>query len=445
MSLVPMQERKETNKTEAIKLFEKTYEWTNQCIQCGYCLPACPTYESMGKESASPRGRINLVKMAAEGKIDINEHLAEPIDLCLGCRACEIACPVGVPYGHILEAAKEEINSKPKEQENLSDLVKNFTLFHLFPYQNRLNTIGNFIWMYQKSGLDKFVRKTKVIDKFSEPMALFEKVLPKVESPLKRLKRGVTIPSKGETKTRVAFFTGCIMDSMMSRVNRLTVELLTAVGCEVYIPAEQNCCGALHAHQGSTDAAKQLAKANIQAFEQSGAEFIVNNAGGCGAALFEYDQLLADEFEWAEMAKVFVKKSKDISQILYQYGPLPFKQEWRGIVVFQDSCHLRNVQGVSKEPRLLLQSIPGVTFKELEGADRCCASGGIYNLLHFKESMKVLDEKMKKVNQTKAIVVATANPGCQLQMSLGIQRQGTSEEMKSKHLVEILAEACGYH
>ena len=372
----------------AQKLFDKTYDWTNQCVQCGYCLPACPTYDSMGKESASPRGRINLVKMAAEGKIDIQKDLAKPIDLCLGCRACDIACPVGVPYGHILEVTKAVIaESQPKNRQSATDNFKNTALHHLFPYPKRMNMLGNAVWFYQRTGLNKLVRKTKWISKISKPLAQFEKVLPSVESPYKRIRRGSTIPAKGETKARVAIFTGCIMDSVMSRINRLMIELLTSVGCEVVIPEHQNCCGALHAHQGVTEKAKELAQANIRAFAQSDAEFYVNNAGGCGAALCEYGHLLADDEEWVDEAHTFVKKSKDISQILIQYGPLPFIKEWDEIVVYQDSCHLRNVQKVYQEPRLLLKSIPGVTFIEMEGSDRCCASGGIYNLLNYNESI----------------------------------------------------------
>ncbi|MGG3469051.1 (Fe-S)-binding protein [Neobacillus pocheonensis] len=427
-------------------LFEQTYDWTNQCIQCGYCLPACPTYRSMGKESASPRGRINLVKMASEGKIEIQNHLSKPIDLCLGCRACETACPVGVPYGHILEAARDTIeDSQSKEKITAATRLKNGALNHLFPYPRRMKILGNLLWFYQKVGLNKLIRRTKVLHKLSEPLAQLEKAVPLVEPPSKRVRHGTTFPPKGAKKIRVAFFTGCIMDAMMTRINRLTIDLLTSIGCEVVIPEAQTCCGALHAHQGAKGRAKELAKANIKAFENTGADFFVNNAGGCGAALVEYDHLLANEPESIDSAKEFVNKAKDISQILVQYGPLPFKKALSDVVVYQDSCHLRNVQKVYKEPRLLLESIPGSTFVEMEGADSCCASGGIYNLLHFDESMKILDEKMTKVTQTNPTVVVTANPGCQLQMSLGIERHGRANEIRSMHLVELLAECCGFN
>ncbi|WP_338148645.1 (Fe-S)-binding protein [Brevibacillus humidisoli] len=229
----------------------------------------------------------------------------------------------------------------------------------------------------------------------------------------------------------------------MHQTNRYSIELLSLIGCEVIIPEGQNCCGALHAHQGLTDQAKELAKANIEAFVQLGADYYINNAGGCGAILREYDHLLADEAEWAERAKEFVAKSRDITEVLVEYGPLPFSKPWEGIITYQDSCHLRNVQGVVKPPRQLLQSIPGASYVELEGSESCCASGGIYNLLHFEESMKILDAKMDNVRDTKATTIVTTNPGCLLQMKLGVEREERSENLRALHIVEVLAEACG--
>ncbi|MGG3471277.1 (Fe-S)-binding protein [Neobacillus pocheonensis] len=430
------------------KLLQLSYDAANQCVQCGYCLPACPTYESMGRESQSPRGRINLVKMAAEGKIDLQKDLAKPIDLCLGCRACEVACPVNVPYGHIYEAAKEVITEQQNEEQakqksNLQMKIRNGTLKQLFPHHKRLRTVGNLAWFYQKTGLNKLVQKTKVVNKISESMGQMEKVLPELESPLKRHKFGDVFPPKEEKKAKVAFFSGCIMDAMMYKTNRLTIELLQSVGCEVVIPAQQNCCGALHAHQGLTDEARKLAKANIRAFEASGADYYINNAGGCGAALSEYDHLLKDEPDWFNRAKSFASKSKDITELLVQLGPLPFKKEWNGIMTYQDSCHLRNVQGVWEEPRKLLRSIPGTRYIEMDGSDRCCGSGGIYNILNYGESMNILDEKMKKAEKTKATTIVTANPGCLLQMKLGVERSGLANRVKVLHIVEALAEACG--
>ncbi len=427
------------------KLFDLAYDATNKCVQCGYCLPACPTYESMGKESASPRGRINLVKMAAEGKIDIRQDLSKPIDLCLGCRACEVACPVGVHYGHILESAKEVIaDVEATEQRSTTHIkLKKAILSKLFPFPRRMRAVGNLVWVYQRLGMDRLIRSTGILKRISKPMAQFERVLPPLESPSKRTARGIVYPAKGPRKGRVAFFAGCVMDALMHRTNRLTIQLLTLTGCEVIVPEQQKCCGALHAHQGLHEQARELAKANIAAFEHSGADYYINNAGGCGASLREYDHLLANEQGWRERAQEFVGKSRDVTEILVKYGPLPFLKEWGGLITYQDSCHLRNVQGVFKQPRQLLQSIPGATYVELEGSDACCASGGIYNLLHFTESMKILDAKMDKVKETRATTIVTTNPGCLLQMRAGVDRQGNGDEIRVLHVVDVLAEACG--
>jgi len=431
---------------ESDKRSRLAYDATNMCIQCGYCLPACPTYASMGVESASPRGRINLVRLAAEGKIDIAEDLAKPIDLCLGCRACEPACPVNVPYGRILEAAKEVIRTDKTEKKafHSGDRIERWALNKLFPYPQRLRIAGNAVWLYQAFRLDRFVRSTGVLTKISARLAQFERALPRLEKPIHRIKWGKVIPAKGQKKMRISFFAGCIMDALMNKTNRLTIELLTSVGCEVIIPERQNCCGALHSHQGRMEEARTLAKANIAAFEQSGSSWYIHNAGGCGAMLGEYDHLFAEDETWAQRAKEFSRKSKDISEILVELGPVPFVKPWSGgPITYQDSCHLRNVQRVYQAPRLLLQSIPGASFVEMEDSASCCASGGIYNLVHYEESMNILDEKMVKVDHTRATTIVTGNPGCLLQMRIGIDRRGDTGRVRALHLVEVLAEACG--
>lgn len=432
-------------------LFKSAHENANRCVQCGYCLPVCPTHLSMGKESASPRGRINLVRLAAEGKIDIGEHLAQPLDLCLGCRACEVACPVNVPYGSILEAAKESIAKHQQiaaEQGKsaggkLKQKVTSLVLRKLFPYPRRLRLAGSGMWLYQRMRLGKLVRAGKILEKRFAPLAAFERVIPEVESPLKRYRWGEVFPAKGAKKARVAFFAGCVMDALMSRINRQSIELLTLAGLEVVVPKGQICCGALHAHQGYTEQAREHARKNIEAFEAVGADYYVNNAGGCGAMLKEYVHLFQGDPAWRQRAESFAERSKDISQLLVEFGPLPYVKPVEAVVTYQDSCHLRNVQGVWKEPRQLIRSIPGVTFAELEQSHLCCASGGIYNLQHFQESMQILDNKMDQVQKTKASIIVTTNPGCMLQMKVGVERAGMAGDAAAIHLVELLAEACG--
>lgn len=427
-------------------LKELTYEAANMCVQCGYCLPVCPTYDSLASETHSPRGRINLVKMAAEGKLDILTDLSEPIELCLGCRACEVVCPVNVPYGKIYNGALHVIAKEKKKssvKRNASDKTLQLMLNRVFPKKRRLRTLGSFMWFYQSSGVNKVVQKSKIVEKISPRIGQLEKALPNVSVPSKQYKFGEIYASKQKEKVKVAFFPGCVMDALMSNINRKTIYLLQKMGCEVTIPKTITCCGALHAHQGKTADAKQLAKANIEAIERLDVQYVINNAGGCGAMLHEYDELLNDEPEWVERAKRFKEKSKDITEILVTLGPLPYEKEWQGIITYQDSCHLRNVQGVIEPPRRLIRSIPGAHYVEMKNSHLCCASGGIYNVLHFEESMDMLDEKMKHALETEAKTIVTTNPGCLLQMRLGVERSGVSSQVQALHLVEVLAEVCG--
>ena len=422
---------------------ELAYEATFGCVQCGYCLPACPTYVTMGKETHSPRGRINLVKMAAEGKITYSE-LEEPMELCLGCRACEVVCPTNVQYGKILESAKEVILQHHKESQQLSKRAKLFQEFmfdKMIPNRKMLNSAGAALTIYQKSGVQKVMRKTKAAHLLPEPIRTFEKALPKVEGPFKR-KRVDHYPANQESIFRVAFFTGCVMDTMFSAINTKSIRLLQAAGCEVILVKEQTCCGALQSHSGEKGIAKRLAKQNIQAFEKGNFDYIVNSIGGCGAQLVEYDKLLSDEPEWAERAEKFAEKNVDISVLLGQLD-LPFTKEINRIVTYQPSCHMSNVQKRIHEPLKLLQSIPGITYVELTDKNMCCGSAGIYNLVNFEASMEILDEKMKQVKKVNPDTIVTTNPGCHLQMKVGVEREGLADRIRVVHLVELLAEACG--
>ncbi|MFC8689632.1 (Fe-S)-binding protein, partial [Brevibacillus porteri] len=409
-------------------------------VRCGYCLPACPTYATMGKETHSPRGRINLVKMVGEGKITDLSVLEQPLDLCLGCRACETACPSGVQYGTILESARAAIVRR-KKISLPKRIIRNVTFKKVFPSKKMMNLIGNLLWLYQKSGLQKVTRNTRILSKLPNHLAEFEAITPEAVSPSERKRIPSRVQAKGERKYTVAFFTGCIMDAMFQKINQLSIQLLAEVGCEVIINSNQTCCGALHAHSGEIEEAKKLAKQNIVAFEQENVDFIVNNAGGCGAMLFEYAHLLSDETEWHERALAFAAKSKDISQVLVACGGLKNLQNRNERITYQRSCHLTNVQKVVNEPVMLLKSIPGVELIEMEEANMCCGSAGIYNIIHYVESMKILDQKMQYTKATNATVVITTNPGCLLQMKHGIAREQLSESIRALHLVEYLAEA----
>lgn len=422
---------------------ELNYEKTNNCVQCGYCLPVCPTFETMRKETHSPRGRINLIKMVGEGRINDLSVIEEPFDLCLGCRACETVCPTGVEYGAILDSAKEAITKRKQFSTPVRLLRKTF-LKQVFPSKKWMNFTGNAYWLYEKSGVQKVARKTGIMEKLPYNLGKFEAIAPTSVSPGERKQFPTRLQAKGEKKYTVAFFTGCVMDALFQKINRLSVQLLAEVGCEVIVVENQTCCGALHSHAGDGEEARALAKRNIAAFEQENVDFIVNNAGGCGAMLKEYDKLLAHDQQWVDRAKHFSEKTKDISELIVLCGGIPnLTSDKRERVTYQPSCHMTNVQKVTNEPLQLLNSIEGIEVVRMQKENMCCGSAGIYNIVNYDESMKVLDVKMEKVKETDPSVIITTNPGCLLQMKLGIERENLTDSVRALHLIEYLAEKAG--
>ncbi|WP_461202545.1 (Fe-S)-binding protein [Anoxybacillus sp. TBDG-1] len=411
------------------------------CMRCGFCLPTCPTYiESGFQESHSPRGRIALMKAVVDGLIEPDEDVERSLQLCLGCRACEPVCPSGVRYGHLLEEARDII-AQHKTYSPIVRFIRHIVFKQLFPHPKRMRMVTALIGFYQRFGLQTLVRKLGLLRLLPSHLATMENVLPNVPTWKQMNERPTHVGALIPRKRRVAFFSGCLMDTMFMDINDATMKLLQLVGCDIVIPETQTCCGALHGHSGEKADAKTLAKRNIEAFETLDIDYIVTNAGGCGAFLVEYDHLLKDDPVWAERAKAFVAKVKDVSVILVELGF--HHKNWHipnQIVTYQDSCHLRNVMKTAKEPRLLLQSIAGVEFREMKDADRCCGSAGIYNIIEPDMSMQVLDYKMEQAKQTKATTIVTANPGCLLQMKLGIEREGLTN-VRAVHLVELLLEA----
>lgn len=413
------------------------------CMRCGFCLPSCPTYiESGFKESHSPRGRIALMKAVVDGLIEPDEDFERTLDLCLGCRACEPVCPSGVKYGHLLEDARDIINQN-KKFSMPARMVRKTVFEGLFPHPNRMKNLTGLIGFYQRSGLQVMARKIGFLGLLPDSLVTMEKVLPNMPTMKDMKNRPEHLPAIGRKNRRVAFFSGCLMDTMFMKTNDATCKLLQLAGCEIVIPKNQTCCGALHGHSGEKGSAKDLAKRNIQAFEDLNVDFIITNAGGCGAFLVDYDHLLKDDPEWKERASAFVKKIQDISEILVSVGfhqkvTLELPQQ---ILTYQDSCHLRNVMKTASAPRTLLKSIKGIDYVEMKDADRCCGSAGIYNIIESEMSMQMLDYKMVQAKVTQAATIVTANPGCLLQMKLGIEREGLSEKMKAVHIVDLLLEA----
>ncbi|MFG6121413.1 (Fe-S)-binding protein [Thalassobacillus sp. B23F22_16] len=415
------------------------YDKTFDCVQCGYCLPACPTYETMERETHSPRGRINLVKMVAEGKASV-EDLKNPIEKCLGCMACTTVCPTSVQYGQILEGAKEVIEDNEVISKSRKT-IEDFLFGSFFPSEKWMSNLGNLTWFYQRTGIQSFVNMTRLTRWAPLHLDKFEQVIPKQPSPKERAKRTKRYIRKRPAQAKVAFFTGCVMDGVFFRTNQNTIELLLRGGFEVVIPEQQTCCGALHAHSGKVNDAIELAKRNIEAFEEEKIDYIVNNAGGCGARMVEYHHLFEEGTPWHKRAKQFVSKIRDISEVLVEVHGLHFNKPVDRTVTYQPSCHMTNVQKVKTPPLQLLEKVPGITFKELSRPDFCCGSAGIYNIVNYEDSMKILDVKMKDVCGTDSESVVTTNPGCLLQMKLGIEREGINQTMDAVHLVDLLLEA----
>ncbi|MCY1117689.1 (Fe-S)-binding protein [Bacillus safensis] len=414
------------------------------CMRCGFCLPSCPTYiESGQQETHSPRGRIALMKAVRDGVIEPDEDVEHSLNLCLGCRACEPVCPSGVKYGRLLEDARDIIQQHKKQSIPVK-LVRRVVFKGLFPSQSRMRKAAGLLRFYQTSGLQTAARKTGMLKVLPLHLRLMEQALPKV--PRQQKSRLTEYKAAGPARKRVAFFTGCLMDTVFSTTNEATIQLLQLAGCDVIVPPIQACCGALHGHSGEKEQAKQLAKRNIEAFEEIDADAIVMNAGGCGAFLSDYDHLLCDDPDFQKRSEVFSKKITDISDILVELEfhrrmPLALPEQ---VITYQDSCHLRNGMGVQHAPRVLMKAIQGVSFKEMKDSGRCCGSAGIYNILQPKMSMQILDHKMTEASQTKAAAIVTSNPGCQLQMAAGIKRSGHSPSMRAVHLADLLLEAVQY-
>lgn len=415
------------------------YQATFDCVQCGYCLPVCPTYIAFEKEKHSPRGRINLVKMAAEGKISIGD-MSEGIDLCLGCRACETVCPTHVQYGDILMSAVEVI--KEDKKMGLSEkLARNVTFKHILPKKGVIRKINYALYYYEKLGAKNLINKNHLLGKETKYGKL-NLALPDVKKTRKIHDNEKVNKTKTQAKTQVAFFQGCIMDAFFSKINNLAIKIMKQHDIEVHEVPNQTCCGALQHHAGETNDTIELAKKNIAAYADTDIDYIVNTIGGCGASLKEYDKLFKKGSYWHQRAVKFVEKVRDISEIMDDLS-LEFNYKMPYKAVYQPSCHLENVQKVFKSPKSVLSKVPDLDMVDMEGQSLCCGSAGIYNIIHFDESMKILDDKMEYVQQAKPNMIITSNPGCHMQMQLGVEREGLSNQVTVKHIVEVVAEACG--
>ncbi len=407
----------------------------DRCVHCGLCLNSCPTYRELGVEMDSPRGRIYQMVQVATGAAPLgNPSYVEHLGLCLACRGCESACPSGVQYGRLIEAARAELQAmtpKPWHVRALEWLV----FRRLLQSPALLKTAGYGLWVYQRSGLQKLVRGSGILNLFGS-LGKAERLAPRAEVPTFYGAIGRVFPAEGDVRYRVAFMAGCMANIFFARLNEATIRVLQKNGCEVHVPAGQNCCGALHAHQGRRDEARMLARQNINAVLDGGFDAILNNAGGCGSVLKEYDELLEGDSAYSERAHRWVSLMRDVNEFLAsielnrEMGTLPMT------VTYQDSCHLAHGQKIRAAPRNLLRAVPGLRLVEMVAADVCCGSAGIYNVVQNDLSMRILESKMRNVNATSAEVIATANTGCLLQMRAGVELHGHNQ--RAYHVMEIL-------
>lgn len=404
-----------------------------QCVHCGLCLEACPTYAVFGTEMDAPRGRIVLMNAAAKGELTPEEFrtaYAEHILLCLECRACETACPSGVQYGALIEGARIDL-----EHNRPIGAAERFMtwlgLYQLMPHLGRLKTMARLMAIYEKTGLQKLVRG---LDFLPQPLKGMEAILPEIATDY--LKLGQPAPALGEYRGKVAFFVGCIQEAFLTRMNAATVRILQRNGYEVHFPTGQTCCGAAQLHTGHEELALQLARANIDAFLSGEYVAIINNAGGCGAHIKEYPHMLRHDPVYAEKARQFVAQVQDVSEFILTHLHVPPQGALPVRVTYADSCHLRHGQKVITQPRALLQSIPGVELVELQQPDRCCGSAGIYNIVQVETANAILDAKLADIAATGAEVLVVTNTGCAMQLISGVRRARLP--IKVMHLAEVL-------
>ncbi|MDQ2776448.1 MAG: (Fe-S)-binding protein [Acidobacteriota bacterium] len=417
--------------SSALEIIAPAQADLDKCVHCGLCLNACPTYRELGVEMDSPRGRVYQMNAVANGAPMTPEYI-QHMDLCLACRGCETACPSGVPYGRMIEAARAGIEQK-RRRSIWNRAIRNLIFNHLLPSRSALQVAGAGLYLYQASGLQRLVRASGIL-KIWRRLSNIEALSPNAEAPFFYSKIGKTFPAIGDRRYKVAFLAGCIANVAFARLNEATVRVLQQNGCEVVIPGSQNCCGALHLHSGLVTEARRLAQNNIDAVIDGGFDAVLTNAAGCGSTLKEYDELLH-----TEKAVQFKALMKDVTEFL---ASIELNREMGAVdavVTYQDSCHLAHGQKIKEAPRRLLKTVPGLIFREMPMADVCCGSAGIYNVVENEMAMQILEHKMEHVAFTKASVIATANPGCMLQLQAGARLFGTNQCVL--HVVQVLDEA----
>ena len=404
-------------------------ELIDQCVHCGFCLSACPTYVLWGEEADSPRGRIYLMKMASDGSAAMTPEWVGHFDACLGCMSCMTACPSGVDYGKLIEATRAQIERA--HPRSFFDRLHRRILFSVLPRPDRLRVLRGFVAFYQ-SGLQTLVRKSGVPKLLPARLRSMEALLPK---PGARNEISEVTAAASPRRARVGLLLGCVQREFLSEINAATVRVLAAEGCEVVAPAAQPCCGALLLHAGEERPAVALAKQMIDAFEAANVDAIITNAGGCGSCLKEYAHLLRDT-NYGSRAKAFSEKCRDVAEFLEELGPRATRHPLPLRAAYHDSCHLQHAQRVCAQPRSLLSAIPGLELLEIPESAICCGSAGIYNLVQPETAGELADRKANLIAPLNADAVATGNPGCILQMRSALARNGQTTPVL--HTIQLL-------
>jgi glycolate oxidase iron-sulfur subunit len=422
------------------------------CVHCGFCLPACPTYQLWGEEMDSPRGRIHLIAQILDGGQG-GEAAAEHFDRCLGCMACMTACPSGVQYGQLIEAARSwsepgggTANEPPPPlpPRSLRDRVARAAVFATFPYPARLRAALGPLRAAQRTGLDRWAARSPLVRRLAPEAAAALTVAPRTAAggagrrPMagRRPVLPQRIPARGNRRAVVGMLTGCVQQVLFPGVNAATARVLAAEGCDVIVPPRQRCCGALSLHGGRRAEAAGFARRTIETFEQAGVDAVVVNAAGCGSAMKEYAQLFSGEEDWARRAEAFSTRVQDFTEFLAQLGPVAERAELPLTIAYHDACHLAHAQRVTAQPRSLLRDIPGVSLAEIPDAGTCCGSAGIYNLVQPAAAAELGARKAVSVRATGADLVVSANPGCSLQLAQALA--ATGRPLPVAHIAEVI-------
>lgn len=400
------------------------------CVHCGFCLPTCPTYVLWGEEMDSPRGRIYLMKEGLEGE-PMTDEMVGHFDACLGCMACVTACPSGVQYDTLIEQTRAQVERR--HDRTPGDRALRTLIFSLFPYPRRLRLLRGPLRVLQVTGLDRAMRRTGLLERLAPSLAAMEGLAPRLGKPMPL---PAHISAHGTRRGVVGLLTGCVQGAFFPGVNAATARVLQAEGFDVVVPQSQGCCGALSVHNGREEEAQSFARRLVDSFEGSGVEFVVVNAAGCGSTMKEYAALLADDPAYADRARAFAERVRDVCEILDEVGAVAERHPLEVDIAYHDACHLAHAQSVRAEPRRLLTAIPGLRLHEIADAEICCGSAGIYNIVNPAPARELGDRKAATIVDTGAQVLVTANPGCLMQVASAIERSG--HPMGMAHTIEVL-------